>query len=188
MSIIKRAADAVYAYRFIKILNTRWENLPAYKLGLIDEKGKKIKRPRTPEEKSHYTLFHRLVYNIKRLIGQSKLTSIPASFWLLKEECDLTDDELDIILSECNIDINSLINESNYWVLVEGNKLSKGEYRLVNEKMLPQTGDILIKANDKVIVSETTSPVGFIMGHHIYIVEHARTKQKIHISLAEIQK
>ena len=188
MSVIKRAADLVYTFRFIKILNTKWENLPAYKLGLVDAKGKKLKSPRTPEEKSAYTFFHRLVYNIKRLIGQNKLMSIPASFWLLREHCGLTNEELDTILLECGIELPSALNESQSWLLTEGNKLAKGEYSLTNDKLVSVTGDDIIKENDKVIVREHVEPVGHMMGHNIYVVEHVRTKQLVHVSLMEIKR
>ena len=185
---IKRAADAVYAYRFLKILNTKWENLPAYKLGLIDDRGKKLRSPKTAEEKNHYTLFHRLVYNIKRLIGQNKLMSIPASFWLMREHFALTNEELSTILLECGIEMPHNLSENYNWMLVENNSLAKGEYRLKNDKVISSTGDDILKEGDKVIVREHTKPVGNICGHDIYTIEHVRTKQTIHVSLMEIER
>ena len=47
MGIVKRAADLVYTFRFLKLLVTSFENTDAYKLGLIDNKGKKLKKPKT---------------------------------------------------------------------------------------------------------------------------------------------
>ena len=83
MGILSRAADLGYAFRFLKLLTTKWEKLPAYELGIIDKRGrnlKKAKELKTPEEKSAYTIFHRLVFNVKRLIqlvpgGKSTLGS-----------------------------------------------------------------------------------------------------------------
>ena len=67
--ILSRAADLFYAFRFLKLLVTKWENVPAFKLGLIDKDGKRLKdkKVETPGEKSAYTVFHRLVFNVKRI-------------------------------------------------------------------------------------------------------------------------
>ena len=50
MGIIKRAADLVYTFRFLKLLVTSFDKTAAFKLGIIDEKGKRLKKPKTPEE------------------------------------------------------------------------------------------------------------------------------------------
>ena len=65
MGVIKRAADLVYTFRFLKLLVTSFEDTSAFKMGLINDKGKRIKKPSTTEEKNAYTPFHRLVFNIK---------------------------------------------------------------------------------------------------------------------------
>ena len=64
MGIISRAADTYYTYRFLKTLVTPWNKMKAYDLGLVDENGKKLRSPTTPEEKSEYSLFHRLVLSL----------------------------------------------------------------------------------------------------------------------------
>ena len=40
MGIISRAADLYYTYKFLKTLVTDWEDMEAYKLGVIDDNGK----------------------------------------------------------------------------------------------------------------------------------------------------
>ena len=67
--ILSRVGDIAYALRFLKLLVTPWEKMNAFKYGLIDNKGKKLKKPELPIEKSVYTIFHRLVFNIKRLLN-----------------------------------------------------------------------------------------------------------------------
>ena len=94
MGVISRTADLFYAYRFIKLLVTPWEKTEAFELGIIDAEGKVVKRTSqltTTEEKSAYTVFHRLVFNIKRLLnklpfGQTKLASWATALYLIKEE------------------------------------------------------------------------------------------------------
>ena len=79
-----RAIDLFVTYRFIKLLVTPFEKTPAYKLGIIDKDGNRILPPptkggvrqtkpyplNTSEEKSAYTVLHKLVFNIKKLFGK----------------------------------------------------------------------------------------------------------------------
>lgn len=88
--------DAFIAYQFIKILVTPWEKQPAFDLGIIDADGKVLKKSselETMEEKKAYSIFHRLIFNVKRLLatvpgGRSKLASYAAALALLREECE----------------------------------------------------------------------------------------------------
>ena len=43
MGIVKRAADIAYTFRFIRMLVLDWKDWDAYKQGIIDENGKRIK-------------------------------------------------------------------------------------------------------------------------------------------------
>ena len=56
-----RAIDLFVTYRFLKLLVTPWEKQEAFNLGLIDEKGKRIKSKKieSSDEKTAYTLLHR---------------------------------------------------------------------------------------------------------------------------------
>ena len=91
VGVLKRAGDLVYTFRFLKLLITSFEDTEAYKLGLIDAKGKRIKKAETSDERAAYTPFHRLVFNIKKLIakapgGSTKIASYAAALYLLKEK------------------------------------------------------------------------------------------------------
>lgn len=91
--LVKRAVDASTVFRFVKLLSTPFNQWPAYKTGVIDEEGNTIKRKadrKTEEEKSSFTMFHRLVRNIKRLIskvpfGNSVLANFAAALFLIRE-------------------------------------------------------------------------------------------------------
>ena len=66
-----RAIDLFVAYRFLRILTTPWEDQDAYKLGIIDKDGKLLRKAntlKTTEEKKAFTLLHRLVFNLKRIL------------------------------------------------------------------------------------------------------------------------
>jgi hypothetical protein len=94
--------DLVLIYQFLKRLTTPFTETDAYKLGLIDENGKKIKKPQTREEDRAYGYFDRLVFNIKKLIeqlpgGKSKLASYAAALFLIRESAtqkEYTDTEI----------------------------------------------------------------------------------------------
>ena len=89
-----KAVDLILIYQFLKRLTTPFDKTEAFKLGLIDEKGKRTKKKiETKEEEEAYGYFDRLVFNIKRLIekvpgGSSRLGSYAAALFLIKESVD----------------------------------------------------------------------------------------------------
>ena len=88
-----RVVDNLIAYRILSMLVTPFKDTKAYELGIIDEKGKVLKKAyelRTSAEKESYNYLHRLVFNMKRIInklpgGESKLRNIVAAYFLIKE-------------------------------------------------------------------------------------------------------
>jgi len=85
---ISRAADLYYTYRFLKILVTDWKDMDAYDEGIIDDKGKNLIKTKdllSIAQKEAFTTFHRLVFNIKRILekvpfGSSRIKSYAAAF------------------------------------------------------------------------------------------------------------
>lgn len=82
--------DLLLAYNFLKRLVTPFDETDAFRLGIIDERGKKIADPKTSEEELAFSAFNRLVFNIKKIVerlpgGKSKLASYGAALFLLKE-------------------------------------------------------------------------------------------------------
>lgn len=91
--------DLFIVYQFIKRLSTPFDETDAFRLGLIDEKGKRLKKASSKDEKDAMTYFDRMIFNMKRLLakvpgGQTKLGSYAAALLLLKEEKDHTMDNL----------------------------------------------------------------------------------------------
>lgn len=203
MAILQRGADLFYTFRFIKLLVTRWENTDAHKLGIIDANGKPLKRVadlNTPDEKSAYTMFHRLVYNIKRLInkipvvGRTTLASWAAAIWLIKEETGMSEKAVISILekyckeNDIEFDKNVDLSESNNWFIAEDKSLPSGSYQLVHDIASPKTGELIAKAGSNVLVKENVSPSGSVAGSYVYQVEHIQTRQKIYITTSDILK
>ena len=188
MGIVKRAADLVYTFRFLKLLVTSFENTDAYKLGLIDNKGKKLKKPKTPEEKNAYTPFNRLVYNIKRLIPAGKLGSYASALYLIKEDGQLSDKSIEKIMEELGLNTEEFMLTENKWFVCEDRMLSPGVYRLQDDKMLSESYEDIVKAKDKVRIQENSYPIDDVYGIDIYEAIHMNTNQKIHISSMELIK
>ena len=94
--------DTVIVFRILKMMTRKWEEMDAFKFGLIDANGKRIKgvKPKTSEEKNSFTLLHRLVFNLKRVLellpfGRTRLASYGASLALLKEHFNIDGEPLE---------------------------------------------------------------------------------------------
>ena len=100
-----RAIDLFVAYRFLRILTTAWEDQDAYKLGIIDKDGKLLRKAntlKTAEEKKAFTLLHRLVFNLKRILHKipgvrTKIGTYATALYLLKQNVATDAEEADMI-------------------------------------------------------------------------------------------
>ena len=88
-----RAVDLVITYRVVKLLVTPFEKQEAFKYGIIDKDGKVLKKYRTlktTKEKQSYTILHRFVFNLKRILARvglgGKLGSFAVALGLLIRE------------------------------------------------------------------------------------------------------
>jgi len=88
-----RGIDFLITYRVVKLMVTPFEKQEAFKFGIIDEKGKvlkKYKSLRTARERKSYTLLHRFVFNLKRILQKvglgGKLGSFAVALALLIKE------------------------------------------------------------------------------------------------------
>lgn len=195
MGIMSRAADLGYAFRFLKLLVTPWEKLEAFKLGIVDKRGRNIKKAKeleTNEEKSAYTIFHRLVFNIKRLLqmvpgGKSKFGSFAAALFLIKEHTGMSEKKIKEMLEKAlDSEFENDITEST-WFIKEG-YLNPGTYVLTKDMVSPSTGEPIAKTNSKVIVNDFTSPSDSVWGVNIYEVKHISTNQKLYITNEDIKR
>jgi hypothetical protein len=191
--LISRTADLFYAFRFLKLLTTSWDKMTAFELGIIDDSGKVIKKPKTNEEKSAYTVFHRLVFNVKRLVsklpfGKTKLASYATALFLIKEHTGIPESKLRSIMEEV---IGEKIpdqhfNENKWFESDTG--LNQGIYTLIEDAVSPITGDVIALKNTKVEVKEKTEAHSNILGKNIYKVIHIPTQQEIYISNGDIKR
>lgn len=194
MSIISRTGDLFYAYRFIKLLVTDWDKTEAFNLGIIDDEGKVLKKTRqltTSDEKAAYTVFHRLVFNIKRLLnklpfGKTKLASWATALFLIKEETGMSEEEIINILKKMDVDFDDTLFESTWYM--SGEQLQPGVYTLNSDIASPKTAEMIALKGTKIKVFENTNPEGYMIGAPIYKVLHLKTKQEIYVNPGEISR
>jgi hypothetical protein len=199
-----RAIDLFVTYRFIKLLVTPFEKTDAYRLGIIDADGKRILEPgttnkpttlRTVEEKSAYTVLHKLVFNIKKIFKKvpglrTKLGTYAAALFLLKDTFKESVDDPDVFekefmkyLKEEGYEIDNSISEE---VIAFGEILPKGEYTLANDILNAEEEKLGAKRGDKVIVYEDESPIDTVLGVDIFPVIHIKTQEKIYVGLEDL--
>ena len=71
-----RAVDLLITYRIMKLLVTPFDKQEAFKYGIIDKQGKVLRPWRTifkTAEKQSYTILHRFVFNLKRILQKAGL-------------------------------------------------------------------------------------------------------------------
>lgn len=193
MSLANRAGDLYFTFRFLKLLTTPWTDTEAYKLGLIDDNGKRLKSKKiqSSEEKDAYTSFMRVVFNMKRLIqklpgGSSKIASYASALLLIREEMGVTDKGIEKLVKEMDLDPADFIGERNEWYVLDDKQLSPGMYTVREEKLTKQFNEVNVK--DKIRVSDESYPVGNIFGLDVYEATHINTNQPVLITLGEIYK
>ena len=127
-----RAIDLFVTYRFLKLLTTPFEKQDAFKFGIIDKNGNRIKKQNstkpaveltTTELKNSYTILHKLVFNIKKIFSKvpglrTKLGTYAAALFLLKDtfresvnDPDMFEKEFMKFLKENDIQLDDEISE-----------------------------------------------------------------------------
>lgn len=130
--------DNAIALRIIYLLITPFNRTDAFKLGIIDTTGKPLKKAsqlKTNAERDSFTMLHRLVFRLKRVIGtlpfgQTNLASYAAAFALIKEhytDNNETDDLEELFVSLLN---NPVINENYH------------EFNNLIEKIVSEDGEV----------------------------------------------
>ena len=162
-----RVIDALIAYRVLKLLVTPFNRTKAFKLGIIDDKGKVLIKskdiPNSGPKREAYTLLIRFVFNLERLLSKVGIrgplgTSAAAALAFFKEE------------NGSNLEIEKTV----YKHLVEngfefdvnenyGEPLRPGTYR-VKRDITDLEGDIVINIDEEVIFEGNTDT---IMGYDV---------------------
>jgi len=89
-----RGADLYFVFRFLRLLTMDYKKTDAYKFKIIDSKGKALRKSadlESTKEKAAYTMLHRMVFKIRRLMEKipgGRFVNYAAALFLLKEQKD----------------------------------------------------------------------------------------------------
>ena len=151
---MSRIVDNLIAYRILSMLVKPFVDTDAFKLGIIDEKGKNLIKSThftTSAQYDAYTYLNRLVFNMKKIInrlpgGESRLKSTVAALFLVKEYYESKDRTTSLM-------------EGKYIRLLE--KLESQNIVLVEEELTVK------KFNENTLVEDgvvTSAPVANVTG------------------------
>jgi hypothetical protein len=192
MAVGTKILNAFVAYEFIKLLSTPFKKTKAFELGIIDDEGKVLKKRRnltTSDEKKAYTIFHTLVWNIKKLlakvgIGKSTIASLAAALYLIKEECegkDLNYKSIELALMNHLHDISiDLVEETD-----DIETLPAGDYILSTSLTLDD--GTTVRPGDDVFVVTPQKPIANILGINLFTVTHKMSGKELPISYKDLK-
>lgn len=118
---MSRFVDALITYRILRLLTTPFDQQDAFRLGLIDRHGNRLKRENeinTTEEQEAYSLLHRMVFRLKRIIEKIPLEnknflSFATAVALVRESVEYDDDILEEVfyMTQERQDVKDLAEE-----------------------------------------------------------------------------
>ena len=193
------AIDLFVAYRFLRILTTPWEKQPAFEHGIIDKDGKLLRKRKdlkTAEEKNSFTLLHRLIFNLKRLLQKvpgmgSKLGTYITALFLLKQHfADQVEEEdtIENAFKKWLVDSGYITEEElQEEVIGLGDVLPKGTYKILVDIVPNEDYPGSAKKGDIVVAFSDTAPTDAIMGQNIFTVIHQKSKEEIYVSLGDLE-
>lgn len=91
--LTENMVNTVALYMILKKIMAPFEDWDAYKLGIIDKDGKKLKEPKNSKELAAWDLLTKFVWNFKKTImkfvGKSKFATFLSAAYLLKDSLSL---------------------------------------------------------------------------------------------------
>lgn len=86
----EKVTSTVVMYMILKRILRDWKDWDAYKHGIIDKNGKRLRRPRNSREREGWDILDRFCWTIKRLctkyLGDSKFAYLFSTVYLMKEK------------------------------------------------------------------------------------------------------
>ena len=189
--------DMIVAYKLIKILTTNFEDTDAFKLGVIDKDGKILKKRKDlrGEERAAYTIFHTLIWNLKKLMLKipglkSKLGSYAAALFLLKEAYNQEHGK------DGELVVQELIEHLKQNGITEGvdslfentfnNKLSEGVYITVQEIVTPSFN--IINEGETILIGQDKTPFVEFANTPLYTAVHMESGEEIIVDSSSVEK
>jgi len=150
---MSRIIDNLITFRILSMMVTKFEDTEAFKLGIIDKNGKILRKSNSlvnSQERDAYTYLNRLVFNMKRIVnkvgGESRLKSLVAALWLVKESYESSSR-------------STTITEDNYIKLIKmmDNNCSLVEEEIIVNKFLSEDGAVVANVTGAAV--STDKPV-----------------------------
>ena len=178
-----RAVDLFVAYRFLRILTTAWEDQDAFKHGIIDKDGKLLRKANTltkQEEKQSFTLLHRLVFNLKRILHKipgvrTKIGTYATALYLLKQHFPEVENEktIELVFKNWLVDNGLCDDEELFEDVRQTTILPKGKYQL--------------KEGGTVVAFQDTQRIDEVLGYSIFPVMNQKKKKEVYVSLEDLK-
>jgi hypothetical protein len=170
---MSRVIDGLIAYRVLKLLVTPFNRTKAFELGIIDDKGKVLKKSRDikdPQERNAYTLLIRFVFNLKRLLSKVGIrgplgSAAAAALAFFKEEAG--EQLSDTAALDIEREIYKYITSEGFeFDLSEnyGEPLTEGTYKAKHD-IYNDEGEIVINIDESI---EFTNTEDCIMGYDVF--------------------
>jgi hypothetical protein len=127
--------DNIIAAKLLYMLVTPFDKTDAFKLGIVDAKGKLLRHAKdlkTQAEKDAFNYLTRLIFNLKRLInklpgGESNIKNLVAAYYFVKEKVETK---------------TAFVSEQQFKNLVQRlEKVTLVEEEIVIEKLLKQIAE-----------------------------------------------
>ena len=136
---ITKVIGAFTVFKFIKLMATPFNQMKAYKYGIIDSKGNFLKKSEDLENHSELQsvdMFNRLIINLKKIIEKvpdpkfkAQMKNVATAMVLVKEESEKVGADGDYVLSEITkylsvkgVDVKGIeLNHSFEEILKENN-------------------------------------------------------------------
>ena len=191
-----RAIDLLITYRIVKLLVTPWKEQAAYKYGIIDDNGKLLRRGKdlvTAKEKDSYTILHRFVFNLKRLLGmlpggKTKFASYATALaLLLKENKDINAIEVEKALYKHLVENKLIAHNDDMKESVGFDYLPEGRYTMI-DNLEDLEGIPTAEVGDIVYTIESQKPFDNYFGVNLYNVINEDTKKQIIVSEDNIER
>ena len=191
-----RAIDLLITYRIVKLLVTPWKEQAAYKYGIIDDNGKVLRKTKTlvtAKEKDSYTILHRFVFNLKRLLGmlpggKTKFASYATALaLLLKENKDINAIEVEKALYKHLVENKLIAHNDDMKESVGFDYLPEGRYIMI-DNLEDLEGIPTAEVGDIVYTIESQKPFDNYFGVNLYNVINEDTKKQIIVSEDNIER
>jgi hypothetical protein len=168
---MSQIVDNLIAYRVLSMLVKPFDETEAYKLGIIDDKGKNLIKARdltSYDQKNAYNYLTRLVFNLKRILnklpgGESKLKNLVAAFFLLKEAYKNNS------VRVCEQELERLIDMMDDGVILASEQLTVEEFLMLNEDIANVTGPNV--STDQPVIRPRRAPrkfASFVVNDDVY--------------------